>query len=104
MPKTALVWIIIRLCDSATLILLVQTAPALGSYVLQCGARKVLEWHESAGHCQALRLALCAPLSTSLGRECREFYSQYDGQSWKNVISIGGLAVAPSSRRDACWC
>ena len=53
---------------------------------------------------QALRLALCAPLSTSLGRECWEFYSQYDGQSWKNVISIGGLAVAPSSRRDACWC
>ncbi|CAE7194383.1 psuG [Symbiodinium sp. CCMP2592] len=25
----------------------------------------------------------------AIARECREFYSQYDGQSWKNVISIG---------------
>eukprot|EP00931_Biecheleriopsis_adriatica_P074669 TRINITY_DN4867_c0_g1_i1.p1 TRINITY_DN4867_c0_g1~~TRINITY_DN4867_c0_g1_i1.p1 ORF type:complete len:575 (+),score=120.56 TRINITY_DN4867_c0_g1_i1:59-1783(+) len=24
-----------------------------------------------------------------IARECQEFYSQYDGQSWKNVISIG---------------
>ena len=22
-------------------------------------------------------------------RECKSFYSQYDGQSWKNVLSIG---------------
>ncbi|CAE7778885.1 unnamed protein product [Symbiodinium sp. CCMP2456] len=25
----------------------------------------------------------------AIARECRQFYSQYEGQSWKNVISIG---------------
>jgi len=25
----------------------------------------------------------------AIARECRDFYSQYEGQSWKNVISIG---------------
>ncbi|CAK9049950.1 unnamed protein product [Durusdinium trenchii] len=25
----------------------------------------------------------------AIARECKNFYSQYDGQSWKNVISIG---------------
>ncbi len=25
----------------------------------------------------------------AIARECNKFYSQYEGQSWKNVISIG---------------
>ena len=56
--------------------------------------------HRLASPCASL----CSEHFSGPGRECREFYSQYDGQSWKNVISIGALAAAASSRRDPCWC